>query len=70
MLDVVDEGVAVVAEGDGTEGGGVTGVLLRFGSEDSGDVFGVGVCDPVQEGELDEVEAEVGVFRWEATKVF
>ena len=68
MLDVVDESVSVVAEGDGVEGGRVTWVFLWFGSENPGDVFGVGVCDLAQEGELDEVEAEVGVLRWEASE--
>ena len=68
LLDVVDKSVAVVAEGDGAEGGRITGVFLWFGCEDLGDVFGIGVCDLAQEGELDEVEAEVGVLRWEATK--
>ena len=68
LLDVVDECVAVLAEGDGTERGGVKGVLLWFGGEDAGDVFRVGVHDTAEEGELYEVEAEVGVFWREAPK--
>ena len=39
LLDVVDECVAVLAEGDGAECGGIKGVLLWFGGEDAGDVF-------------------------------
>ena len=44
-MDVVDKGVTVVAEGDGAEGGWITGGILCFGCEYSVDVFGVRICD-------------------------
>ena len=67
-MDEVDEYIAVLVEGDGAECGGVEGVLLWFGGEDAGEVFRVGVHDTAEEGELYEVEAEVGVFWREAPK--
>ena len=38
-------------------------MFFGFGCKDAGDVFGVCIHDATEEGELDEVEAEVGVFR-------
>ena len=65
LLDIVDEGIAVLAQGDWAKRGWVKGVFFRFGGEDAGDMLGVGVHDAAEEGELNEVEAKMGVFRRE-----
>ena len=50
LLEVVDEGVLILAKGDGAECGGVEWVFFRFWRKDAGDMFRVGVHDAVEEG--------------------
>ena len=39
LLDIIDEYMVVLAEGDRAEGSWVKGMFLWFGGEDAGDVF-------------------------------